>query len=475
MLLRRGEGEAHSGKGESETFSRINLRPKGKGHKHKINVYWRYLSILLVFWLLLIQYYERTVVKRVFRRCKWNSWEPWPSDETPFRVGLFADPQIMDSHSYPNRPKIVNWFTRQVLDNYHARNWKFFHYYMEPNTVFFLGDLFDGGRYWETDEWLREYERFNSIFPKKPGLLNVMSLPGNHDIGFGDTIIEPSLERFISFFGDTSSKWVIGNHTFVILDTISLSSTVNANISSIPRDFMENFRSHDPEFPTILLVHVPLHRDPLSQECGSERESKKPFPVMRGDQYQTVLDPELSHEVLTSINPKIIFSGDDHDFCHITHSYEHFNSIKVAEEITVKSCAMNMGISKPAIQLLSLYNPLNDGVSKTYETEICYLPDPYKPLLWYSIAIFASIIFIFWMTIMPKSFNTIIARRIPFRDQNAPPILPTNKKSDDLKFEMKAPSRYRVSEERSIMNFFINVTFLLISLFITFSLFYKGY
>lgn len=189
----------------------ISVQEKPKGFKirrssftQKLHIYWRYIFVLLIGWLLLIQYYERTVVKRAMKKCDWDQWEEWDSKVVAHRVGLYADPQIMDLYSYPSRPTIVNWFTRQILDNYHARNWKFFHYYMKPDSVFFLGDLFDGGRNWEVNEWITEYKRFNSIFPKKPGHLTVMSLPGNHDIGFGDTIIESSLERFTTFFGDLS-------------------------------------------------------------------------------------------------------------------------------------------------------------------------------------------------------------------------------------------------------------------------------
>lgn len=147
------------------------------------------------------------------KKCQWSTWEDWPEGAESHRVGLFADPQIMDEYSYPGRPQIVNYFTRVIVDHYHRRNWKYVQYYLDPDSNFFLGDLFDGGRNWDDKQWIKEYTRFNQIFPKKPLRRTVMSLPGNHDIGFGDTVVESSLQRFSSYFGETSSSLDAGNHT----------------------------------------------------------------------------------------------------------------------------------------------------------------------------------------------------------------------------------------------------------------------
>jgi hypothetical protein len=52
----------------------------------------------------------------------------------------------------------------------------------------------------------------------------IASLPGNHDLGFGNGIQEPVRDRFESFFGNPNRVDVIGNHTFVSVDTPSLSA-----------------------------------------------------------------------------------------------------------------------------------------------------------------------------------------------------------------------------------------------------------
>lgn len=362
-------------------------------------IHWKLFLYSSLFWIILISYYETSYVKNTINRCQWNKWEKWSSSSQPHRVALYADPQIMDAHSYPDRPRIVNYITRAIVDHYHIRNWKYIQYYLDPNTNFFLGDLFDGGRRWDDEYWINEYKRFHSIFPKKPNRKTVFSLPGNHDIGFGDTVIESSFKRFSTFFGETSSTHNIGNHTFVLLDTIALSDTTNENISSIPKEFLNQYAAmKEHPFPRILLTHVPLWRDPEQQPCGPRRESKKLFPIMRGEQYQTVIENSISQKILSIISPKYVFSGDDHDYCHIKHSYQHNGESHTADEITVKSCAMNMGINKPAIQLLSL---LNDGTTTdTIQTEICYLPNAFLPLFVYGFFAVVNLILVIYVSLV---------------------------------------------------------------------------
>ncbi|SCU89512.1 LAME_0E03972g1_1 [Lachancea meyersii CBS 8951] len=451
MSYRRRETEEkhlHASAGEKNEF----LRPKlssapnvrsGSGLRLLRHIVcWRYILSWLCFWICLVQYYENTVVKRAMSRCQWSRWENWPRAATPHHMAVLADPQIMDAHSYPGRPWVVNYFTQQVVDNYHARNWKHLHHTLDPDSTFFLGDLFDGGRRWNDSEWITEYSRFNRIFPKKPNRLTVMSLPGNHDIGFGDTVMEKSLSRFQVYFGDPSTKWNVGNHTVVLLDTISLSDTQNQEVSAVPRNFLDQFAQTPESNPRILLTHVPLWRDPNTQVCGPKRESLKPFPMAKGDQYQTVIDADLSQEVLQKTAPSLVLSGDDHDYCHITHSYSSERGSQVAEEITVKSCAMNMGISRPAIQLLSLYNPEQSQTSEdTLHTSICYLPDPYKALQVYIGAYVLTLLFVASLHFAPTYFNKAMSFIAHKMTRDATTLLPVAAKKasanishDDLSY-----------------------------------------
>lgn len=220
----------------------------------------------------------------------------------------------------------------------------------------FLGDLFDGGREWSTRTttspeeqwrkygesfWLREYNRFGRIFfdhwgdggmaPRagQPGRKIISSLPGNHDLGFGKGIQSSVRQRFNAYFGEGNRVDIIGNHTFVSVDTVSLSALGQEDPNSVQElwrptmDFLDNTQANkkraiarelrlqqgllanlpfkhvllssedlpkatlpqleEPtyEFPTILLTHVPLYRGE-GTPCGPLREHWPPTPPPKG-------------------------------------------------------------------------------------------------------------------------------------------------------------------------------------------------
>lgn len=241
------------------------------------------------------------------------------------------------------------------------RTYSLFQTSLYPDSVFFLGDLFDGGREWSTrttqspeeqyrkygqNFWLNEYDRFGSIFfghwgdagmeprPGQPGRKIISSLPGNHDLGFGRGIQASVRKRFNAYFGDGNRIDVIGNHTFVSIDSVSISALGQENPESaeelwrptidfldgakkkkqrlvqeelriqrglprnlafshdivessdlataeLPKFKFEDTDTKDTDFPTILLSHVPLYRAE-DTPCGPLREHWPPTPPPKG-------------------------------------------------------------------------------------------------------------------------------------------------------------------------------------------------
>lgn len=366
------------------------------------------------------------------------------------------------------------------------RSYKQLQEQLHPDTVFFLGDLFDGGREWRTrhgsyedpswnrrpkgevgqarkwkkkygdDYWLKEYARFSELFidpwvqdgteagPGQRGRKFIASLPGNHDLGFGSEVLVGARDRFEAFFGDVNRVDVIANHTFVSVDTLSLSARssedrAQVDLSGIYKpaeEFLDKVQltkrkaveqelrrlrgevpepsqehkveealsadlSNAPtlnpgegkaELPTILLTHVPLYRPPGTQ-CGPLREHWPPanpgdplarddrnaISVSRGYQYQNVLNEGDSVDLVSKIGNIVhAFSGDDHDYCELTHAENQAN----VKEITVKSTSMAMGVSMPGFLMVSMYNPIDregnpvsgDHVN-TLQTHLCLLPN----------------------------------------------------------------------------------------------------
>lgn len=426
----------------------------------------------------------------------------------------------MDPHTYPGRPWPLSTLTIKHTDLYLRKSFKLLQKYLAPDTVVFLGDLFDGGREWSTDAftgpenesldkqwnkygevfWLREYERFGRIFidpwlhdgktPRKSqnGRRLLASLPGNHDLGFGMGIRLPVRKRFNAYFGEGNRIDMIGNHTFVSLDTVSLSANgqpstapgntgVNVGKERVRKiwDSTETFLStvksekarmvrrelrlqaglpeyepqnpavleilgspSEPEdltkrskpetsIPSILLTHVPLYR-PAGTPCGPHRERYPPsnndakagdgsalddrnaLPVAAGVQYQTVLTPAISNEIIEKVGDvEFAFSGDDHDYCEVVHrGYTSRNG--GVREITVKAMSWAAGIRKPGFLMLSLWNPIDDSgspiaggggatITRTVETHLCLLPD--------QLSIFKSYLVLFLLTLIGLLFHAI--------------------------------------------------------------------
>ncbi|KAI9746788.1 MAG: hypothetical protein M1835_002417 [Candelina submexicana] len=407
-------------------------------------------------------------------------------------------------------------------DLYLTRSYSFMQTRLRPDTIFFLGDLFDGGREWATESdkshspeeryrtygqnfWLREYKRFGRIFfdhwgdggreagRGQRGRRLIASLPGNHDLGLGVGIQRPVKDRFVAYFGEGNRVDVVGNHTFVSVDTVSLSAmsqadpstgsqgagehsgpkTEHENIWMPVEEFLSEVKAakrravgreirfmggkteelrHEhtvtqmrdtrsrlgsldagegsPEFPTILLTHVPLYRPP-GTPCGTKREhwppavkqaegqplendEKNAIAVRAGYQYQNVLTPEISRLLVEKVgNVAHVFSGDDHDYCEVVHKGYTVGAAGGSglREITVKSISWAMGVRKPGFLMLSLWNPVDEVGSPvpmkeeesirnkaehkadgTMQSHLCLLPDQLGLFLRYALLLGITIV-----------------------------------------------------------------------------------
>jgi predicted MPP superfamily phosphohydrolase len=83
-------------------------------------------------------------------------------------VVVIADPQLTDAYSYKQSPGLVLSLTEFYSDIYMRRNFKRIQFYLSPDVIVFVGDLMDGGREWEDDQYNRELLRFKKIFQMKP-------------------------------------------------------------------------------------------------------------------------------------------------------------------------------------------------------------------------------------------------------------------------------------------------------------------
>ena len=292
-----------------------------------------------------------------------------------------------------------------ITDNYLRRGYGALQSQLHPDSTFFLGDLFDGGREWKTrngdfvdpkwgqerseeeqswvntwhrrygeDYWLKEYARFGSIFfdrwqkpekkprPSQRGRKVVASLPGNHDLGFGAQVQVSVRDRFSAYFGDVNRVDVIGNHSIVSVDTVSLSADTSFykdihdlrpiygpvnefldgvqfakrkaamkelefwhgpkqdhryehTVEELEDSDLDKFPKVDPgskapDLPTILLTHVPLYREP-GTPCGKQREHWPPAKPPKGQTEPVNPDPPNAISVVMGYQYQNVLNEED--------------------------------------------------------------------------------------------------------------------------------------------------------------------
>lgn len=501
---------------------RVKPGVERSGHKLK-NRNWTLRSfltltnVLVAFWFYTLYSGERTQFNATVNSCRWEEWERWAPDASPHRLVFIADPQLVDPHTYPGRPWPLSTLTVQHTDLYIRRAYTRIQKVLYPDTVILLGDLFDGGREWSTYSsvspetqwrkygnkfWLREYERFGDIFfglwgiagttPRvhQPGRKIISSLPGNHDLGFGTGIQSSVRKRFNAYFGEGNRIDVLGNHTFVSLDTVSLSAaggedwkqaeelwkptrefldTVQSNKKrlvqeelriqqGLPRNLpfphkmieadelaraeLPQFNKSAAELPTILLSHVPLYRtdgkpcgplrehwpptQPPKGQPALEKDDRNAIAVRGGYQYQNVLTPEITKEIAEKVG------GIQYAFSGDDHDYCEVLHRGYASggggirEITVKSISWAMGVRHPGFQMLSMWNPV-DKLGKPLSKEPTI--QTHLCLLPDQLSIFIHYAMLFGFTVLSLAIRSLLVmtgRISTGTSSSQSPILPTS-------------------------------------------------
>ncbi|GJJ75643.1 ethanolamine phosphate phosphodiesterase [Entomortierella parvispora] len=358
----------------------------------------RFLRLL---WCLSLAVGEHGTFWAMVHRCSWPENSAWDTTDQAmkdrYRIAVIADPQLTDWVSYRQEGLLLG-LVQIYTDIYMKRSFRRMHSSLRPDAVIFVGDLNDGGRLSQGQVFEDNLQRFyQRVFESKSSAWNqapvimdeapedplteegfaghykqVKDIPttaaereevrssgkslrlyvaGNHDVGFGDNLIKTSLIRYKKMFGSVNYEIQVGNHSLVVLDTLSLSAVV-PEIREESQQFLNQMEQEPLTLPRILFTHVPLFRSDTTY-CGDVRETKQLIINRGGAQYWNMVSASLSREILRGIQPDMVFSGDDHDWCEIAHSLDG----TITPEVTLRSFSFAQGIQQPAFVMLSLYNP----------------------------------------------------------------------------------------------------------------------
>ncbi|KAJ7217913.1 Metallo-dependent phosphatase-like protein [Mycena pura] len=362
------------------------------------------VNALRLLWTVLAVWYEHFIFLHSVRQCVWPDSKLQARKDLflprPTHVLVVADPQILDHRSYPGRAPLLTYVSQLLVDLNLRKNWRA-SLRLQPDVVVFLGDMMDGGRFAMSDsEYEQYYSRFKSIFSLDASIPSYW-IPGNHDTGLGtsDQFSRAAEARYISHFGPLNDRVTIANHTVILLDAPSFAEEDgHAPAQGGPSEFVMLYANSKDQDPVVLFTHIPLSR-PEGSDCGPYRE-RGTIRKGAGFGYQNTLGKSASDFLLQNLQPSVIFSGDDHDYCEYTHSYVSGGKTRHVREVTVKSLSMAMGIRQPGIQLLSLVPPDPMHGSLSHSDSLCLLPDQlgiylstYIPFLVFSLLVicFANI------------------------------------------------------------------------------------
>jgi len=322
--------------------------------------------------ILLMLFCEYLVYYIVIWQCHWPELASDRNHESKLKAFFIADTHLLGS-------RLGHWFDKLRREWQMHRGFVTATQLLNPDVTFFLGDLFDEGK-WASEQDFTDYvDRFHSLFPYED---KKVVLVGNHDIGFHYDVTDKKRKIFYGAFAqDTSGvhRFTMKNVHFVLIDSMAMHGdncnfcapamkkveTVSNELRCMEdKNNCEFSYSHEYSRP-ILLQHFPLFRK-NDAECHSNdpddlserKEKEKPFRPQ-----WDCLSEQSSKLLLEKIEPRLVLSGHTHHGCKNLHTLP--NGRKVPEWSVASFSWRNR--NNPVIVLATL-------TQKEFVLNKCYLP-----------------------------------------------------------------------------------------------------
>ncbi|KAF9340888.1 hypothetical protein BGZ91_012018 [Linnemannia elongata] len=299
-----------------------------------------HVKMLRVIWCLTLVFGEHAAFWIMLRRCEWPAKESWDQSETAvqerYRIVIIADPQLTDWYSY-KQTGLALWLTEFYTDLFMRKSFARLHRRLQPDMVLFLGDLLDGGRETVAGDDRGVYEKnkhrfLDKVFDSRRTAWNQEPLVmDEEDMGEQEGLRQDGGEY------ETRSRQMDEART---------------------GDRTAHYRQIT--YPAVgVTERAQIRQDgksarlPETTSCGEAREAQQLILDRNGEQYQNMVNASLSREILRKVQPDMIFSGDDHDWCEMGHSLDG----RLTPEVTLPTFSFAQGIKQPGFVVLSLYNP----------------------------------------------------------------------------------------------------------------------
>ncbi|XP_006897090.1 PREDICTED: metallophosphoesterase 1 [Elephantulus edwardii] len=207
-------------------------------------------------------------------------------------------------------------------------------WWLQPEVVFILGDVFDEGKWSSSQAWDDDVERFQKIF-RHPQNVQLKVVAGNHDVGFHYQMSTYRVKRFEKAFkSEKLFSWKGIN--FVMVNSVALegdgcsicseteaelikiSHKLNCSRKLVPPSSRCGAEQALPSSAPVLLQHYPLYRTSDANCSGEDAAPPEERNIPFKEKYD-VLSQEASHKLLWWLQPRLILSGHTHSACEVTH------------------------------------------------------------------------------------------------------------------------------------------------------------
>jgi len=318
----------------------------------KMKVIRRQCLKIVVITISALLYNEFLVYYLVLLSCSYP--EPPGSVVTSVPVMAVADTHLLGS-------RLGHWADKLRREWQMHRTFQTAQTLFAPKHVFFLGDLFDEGKWCPPAEFEYYVARFWSLFKVDSSKTRVHVMAGNHDIGF-HYAVNPHLDsRFREAFKTKAVQLSVLEKTIPIVrinsmafegDSCFLCKEAKKNLETV-KNKLQDFKAQP-----ILMSHYPLYRN-SDEHCSEPDEApteEKSKPFREG---WDCLTREASNLLMETLKPSLILSGHTHNGCNTTHGD--------VTEISVSSFSWR-NKKNPAF-ILGYFSAESHTLSK------CYIPD----------------------------------------------------------------------------------------------------
>ncbi|TKR92809.1 hypothetical protein L596_007388 [Steinernema carpocapsae] len=312
----------------------------------------------------------------VLTSCRWSEIAPSNANsEEVTRAFVIADTHLLGIRK-------GHWFDKLRREWQMHRSFKSAVSILQPNAVFFLGDVFDEGQWSMPDEFKEYVERFEELFEVSDSTQRFV-VAGNHDLGFHYAIFPQRVDWFSRFFNRTKlvDHVTVGENHFVLLNSMAMERDGCRLCSDAERELKELSDAFDCASRNsskcrtkysigatysrpILMQHFPLYRK-NDLECADDLDlSPEKIRKTAFREKWECLSEDSTKDLIRLLKPRAAFGGHTHFGCQ-----KWWSEAVAFWEYSVSSFSWR-NTPLPAILLLSI-TPQSIEVSK------CLLPNEY--------------------------------------------------------------------------------------------------